>query len=116
MAIMVCRFMRPERVPKPRARRGRGKTQQKRVGETPGNRWTGPDAVVEPPTPATAIVAEEVREPQAPEDSDPGGSHEQGRSRYEISVPMRGMDEWALWSYLEKMFGDDANFSVVVSA
>jgi hypothetical protein len=38
-----------------------------------------------------------------------------GPERHELSVPMRGIDEWVLWSYLERMFGDDTKFSVVVS-
>lgn len=33
--------------------------------------------------------------------------------QYETFVPMRTIDEWILWSFLEGMFGDDTKFSVV---
>jgi len=36
-------------------------------------------------------------------------------ARYETLVPMRGIDEWALWSFLESKFGEN-NFNVVVSS
>ena len=34
---------------------------------------------------------------------------------HEIQVPTRFMDEWVLWSFLEKRFGQDGNFDIVVS-
>jgi hypothetical protein len=46
------------------------------------------------------------------------GSTELGdvrRPNYEIDVPMRGMDDWALWSFLENTFGENGGFNVVVS-
>ncbi len=44
----------------------------------------------------------------------PGLNEGRDASRYEIFVPMRVMDEWALLNFLEKTFGGDA-FTVVVS-
>jgi len=37
------------------------------------------------------------------------------QERYDTSVPMRTVNEWVLWSFLESKFGDDTKFSVVVS-
>ena len=44
------------------------------------------------------------------------GSTELGDARgpnYEIDVPIRGMDDWALWSFLENTFGENGGFNVV---
>ncbi|GAB1314520.1 hypothetical protein MFIFM68171_04730 [Madurella fahalii] len=64
-------------------------------------------------TATTAGIIDDLRESPPPEQQDPCQDAQVQPPRYEISVPMRGMDEWALWSYLEKLFGDDSNFSVV---
>jgi len=34
--------------------------------------------------------------------------------RFETRLPMRGVDEWMLYSVLEGMFGDGGTFSIVV--
>ncbi|KAK3346117.1 hypothetical protein B0T25DRAFT_551098 [Lasiosphaeria hispida] len=52
-------------------------------------------------------------EPPSPEKKASRG-HEEKPTRYEILVPMLGIDEWELWSFLETRFGED-NFGIVVS-
>jgi hypothetical protein len=68
----------------------------------------------------TAVTTDEpleipapVLEP-SPERTKQAGLEDGWPERHEIYVPMRVMDEWALWSFLEARFGD-SNFSVVVS-
>lgn len=65
----------------------------------------------EPAIPATQrTVQEEV--PTTPPPERPESTWEaETPARYDLTVPMRGIDEWRLWEFLENMFGDE-NFSV----
>jgi hypothetical protein len=59
----------------------------------------------------------EWRREEADSDPEPPveSSEREGTMRYDVHVPMRGIDEWVLWSFLERLFGDDTKFNVVVS-
>lgn len=117
MGYLVSRPGHRARMARPRVRcKPKNTTRQKEAGKKAEGGLGGATKRVE--MAATATMIEKAREPPAPappEQREPCQGQQVKPSRYEISVPMRGMDEWALWSYLETMFGDDSNFSVVVS-
>jgi hypothetical protein len=110
MAVAVSRMRRHTHISRLRSRHRRKTPKQSGTIARLEDGW-GHKIDLSETTTAPAI---EAREPSPPEEQS-CTAHEQSSSRYETLVPMRGMDEWALWSYLEKIFGDDAHFSVVVS-
>lgn len=59
---------------------------------------------------AQVCTAEDGSEPER----EPCGQEQKGGAMLKVEVPIRGIDEWVLWRFLEKMFGDE-NFTVVVS-
>lgn len=63
----------------------------------------------------TAVEDMDGSESEGEREREPcGEGHMGGGVMLKVEVPIRGIDEWVLWRFLERMFGDE-NFSVVVS-
>lgn len=65
---------------------------------------------------AQVTTVEDGPEPERERERErePCAEGQKGAVMLKVEVPIRGIDEWVLWTFLEKMFGDE-NFSVVVS-